>query len=97
MEIIIAGKVQVDPAERDRFVEGHRDIVGQSRKQPGCLDLAITADPLEAGRVNIFEHWESEETLERWRAVAPRPSTSVAILDDQVLKHEIANTRPPFD
>ncbi|KAB2340792.1 putative quinol monooxygenase [Actinomadura rudentiformis] len=97
MEIIIAGKVLVDPAERDRFVEGHRDIVEQSRKQAGCLDLAITGDPLEPGRVNVFEHWESEDVLERWRAVAPRPSVSIAMSEVQVLKHEIANTRPPFD
>ncbi|GAA2618392.1 antibiotic biosynthesis monooxygenase family protein [Actinomadura fulvescens] len=97
MEIIVSGKVYVDPAERDRFVEAHRDIVKQSREQPGCRDLAITADSLEAGRVDIFEHWESEEALERWRAAAPAPTASIAILDDQVLKHEVTNTRPPFD
>jgi hypothetical protein len=52
----------------DRLIEGHRNIVEQARKHPGCLDLAISPDPTEAGRVNIFEYWESKDTLDTWRA-----------------------------
>lgn len=97
MALIVAGKVYVDPSDRDRFVEGHRDIIEQSRRQPGCLDLSISPDPTEAGRVNIFEYWESQETLEAWRAIAPPPSVSIDIKDGQVLKHQISRSGPPFD
>ncbi|GAA2410669.1 putative quinol monooxygenase [Nonomuraea africana] len=97
MRLIVAGKVYVDPKDRDRFVEAHRDIVEQARKYPGCLDLSISPDPTEAGRVNIFEYFESKEALDAWRAVAPPPSASIDIEDDQVFKHVIASSGPPFD
>ena len=97
MRVIIAGKLYVDPGDRERFIAGHRDVVEQGRRYPGCLDLAISADSAEAGRVNLFEYWESEEALEAWRAVAPAPLVSVDIKDDQALKHEVSATRPPFD
>jgi quinol monooxygenase YgiN len=97
LALIIAGKVYVDPAERDRFVEGHRNIVEEARKAPGCIDVAISPDPTEAGRVNIFEYWESQETLDAWRAVSPPPSVDIQISDDHALKHLIASSGPPFD
>lgn len=95
--MIIAGPVYVDPDRRNTFVEGHRAIVVQARAYPGCLDLAITADGVEPGRVNIFEMWESEEQLDTWRAVAPRPSSSVPpIVRDEVRKHWISASGSPF-
>ncbi|WP_026929951.1 putative quinol monooxygenase [Glycomyces tenuis] len=97
MRVIVAGPVYVDPAERDRFVEGHRALVEGARKAPGCLDMSISPDPVEAGRVNVFECWESKEALEAWRARAPRPSTEAAIGEDRVSKHDIARSGPPFD
>ncbi|GAB3483619.1 putative quinol monooxygenase [Amycolatopsis cihanbeyliensis] len=96
MTVIVAGKVYVEPGERDRFVAGHRELVLRCRERPGCLDLAISPDPVEPGRVNLFEHWESEEALAAWRAIAPAPAVDVEITDDQVLKHEVASSGPPF-
>ncbi|GAA2784943.1 antibiotic biosynthesis monooxygenase family protein [Saccharopolyspora taberi] len=97
MAVIVAGKLYVDPEERDRFIEGHRAIVEAARGHPGCLDLSISPDPLEPGRVNNFEYWESHEALEAFRAAAPRPSVSIEFRDAQVFKHEISHTGPPFD
>lgn len=56
VSVIVAGKLYVDPQDRDRFVEGHRCIMKAARRHPGCLDLSISADPVEPGRVNNFEH-----------------------------------------
>lgn len=38
-----------------------------ARAAPGCLDFAQSADPLDAGRINIFERWESAADLEAFR------------------------------
>ncbi|KAA5833681.1 antibiotic biosynthesis monooxygenase family protein [Saccharopolyspora hirsuta] len=94
--LIIAGHVQVDPAQRDAFVAAHRDLVDRARRAPGCLDLAITADPLDPARVNNFERWESEEALAAWRAVADAPDTGIAITGDHVLKFSVTDVRSPF-
>ncbi|MDA2804180.1 putative quinol monooxygenase [Nocardiopsis suaedae] len=97
MTVIVAGKVYVDPAERDRFLEGVDGIVRAGRRAPGCLDLSISPDPTDPARVNIYEYWESHEALEAWRAVSPAPSTSVGITGDEVLKHVVSSSGPPFD
>ncbi|WET82309.1 antibiotic biosynthesis monooxygenase [Amycolatopsis sp. QT-25] len=96
MTVSVAGKVYVDPAERDRYVAGHQVIVEKARTHPGCLDVVISADPLEPGRVDVFEHWESEEALNAWRAIAPRPAYSAEILDGEVFKHRVSPSGPPF-
>lgn len=97
MTVIIAGKAYVDPADRDRYVEAFRDLITRCRAQPGCLDAAISADPVEPGRVNIFEHWTSTSALDAWRAIANAPSTGIEIGSVEVAKHEVARSGPPFD
>jgi quinol monooxygenase YgiN len=48
---IIAGYVTVDEEERDAFVKAHRDLITRARQAPGCLDVAITADPVDPRRI----------------------------------------------
>lgn len=93
---IIAGHITVDASERDRFVETHLDLVRRARAAPGCLDVAITADPVDPRRVNNFERWESWNALEAWRAVANAPDTGIAIHDADVTAYEVGRSRPPF-
>jgi len=64
--VIVAGKVYVTPEHREEHLASLTDLIGRARAAPGCLDLVIAADPLEPGRVNIMEQWESEEHLAEW-------------------------------
>ncbi|MEV7097863.1 antibiotic biosynthesis monooxygenase [Amycolatopsis sp. NPDC051045] len=97
MTVIIAGPVYVDPADRDRLVDGFRVVVERARAHPGCLDVSISPDSVDPRRVNILEHWESEEVLDAWRAVAPHPDAEGPIDADGVRKHVVAWTGRPFD
>ena len=93
--LIIAGSLYVAPQERQKLIEAHRDVIKQARSRPGCLDLYVSADPVEEGRVNLHEQWESEEELQAWRAVAdvpPKPK----MLGGNVHKHRISSSGPPF-
>ncbi len=94
--LIIAGKLYVAKADRDRFVEGHRDVVAKSREADGCLDVAISPDLIEDNRVNMFELWESQEKLDAWRKVAPAPDVQIQIEGGDVQKHEISKSGSPF-
>jgi hypothetical protein len=35
-------------------------VVEKARRADGCLDFAIAAGAIDAGRVNLFERWESQ-------------------------------------
>lgn len=95
-KVIIAGWFTVDPGKRDEVVENHRDLVLRARNAPGCLDLAITADPVDPSRINNFELWQSEEALESWRSVANPPDKITPILEIDMQKHVINKSGPPF-
>jgi quinol monooxygenase YgiN len=95
--LIIAGFLRLDPAHRDAFVDAHVDLVRRARQTRGCLDLAITADPLEPDRVNNYECWESEDALASWRQIANAPELpAVEMRDVQVAKHYVDKTTSPF-
>lgn len=95
-KVIIAGWFTVDPSKRDEVVKAHEDLVKRARQAPGCLDLAITADPVDPARINNFEFWQSEEDLDSFRAVANPPKAITPILSTEMQKHEINKSGPPF-
>jgi quinol monooxygenase YgiN len=94
--VIIAGHASVDPTDRDRYVRAHQDLVRRARQAPGCLDVAITADPVDPARVYNFERWESEEHLDAWRAVAHAPDTGITLGRVDVMLYVVGEVRPPF-
>jgi quinol monooxygenase YgiN len=94
--VIIAGYLTLQPTERQAFIDSHRDLVQRARAYSGCLDVAISPDPIEPDRVNMIEIWRSEEDLQAWRKVADGPDTGVEFNDDHVLKYEISRSGPPF-
>jgi len=70
--IIIAGFTLTDADRRDAAVHAHMEMVERARKWDGCLDISISADPLDPERINIFERWRDQDALYAWRKV-PRP------------------------
>ncbi|MFZ4452441.1 putative quinol monooxygenase [Salibacterium aidingense] len=95
-KVIIAGWFTVDPDKRDEVVKAHEDLVKRARQAPGCLDLAITADPVDSSRVNNFEYWQSEKDLESFRAIANPPKQITPLLNVEMQKHVISKSGPPF-
>lgn len=94
--LIIAGHLQVDANRRDEFVAAHHDLLRRGRAAPGCLDPAISVDPLNPARVNNFERWESREHLDAWRKVAAAPDTGISVTSDDMMKYSVEDGRPPF-
>jgi quinol monooxygenase YgiN len=94
--VIVAGWCTVDPKKRDKVVESFHDLMRRARNAPGCLDFAMSADPVDLDRLNLFEHWESEKDLNAWRATCKPPKAITRMLRTQVQKHVIARSGPPF-
>jgi quinol monooxygenase YgiN len=66
--LIVSGHLVLDPADRDAHVLASVGAVRLARQAPGCLDFAVSADPVDPTRVNVFERWVSPEDLDAFRA-----------------------------
>lgn len=94
--LIIAGKVYVAPEHRDAHVASYADFVSDTRTASGCLDFFIAADPVEVGRVNLFERWESNVQLRAFQATAEPPAPVTDLRSEDVALYEISASRPVF-
>lgn len=93
--VIIAGRLYVPADVRDEYVAAHAEVIEQARAMPGCMDLALSADPVEPGRVNMYECWETTEHLDAWRAIANPPPRPDGFSGD-VHKYHVSSVAPPF-
>jgi quinol monooxygenase YgiN len=93
--IIVSGKLYVDPARRDAYVDGCRQVVELARAAPGCLDFTLTADQLEPGRVNVYERWESDDAVEAFRGTGPPDEQQTQILDADMARYRISSVEAP--
>lgn len=85
--IIVGGRFEVDPEQRDAFLAERHQLMRTSRSEDGCLEYTFAADPLEPSRVILFERWENQAALDAHLAaisatttVTPR-STLITIYD----------------
>lgn len=61
--IIVAGSVDFDPARRAAALQAAAPLLAPTRAQRGCLAYSWSADPVEPGRVHVFEAWLDEAAL----------------------------------
>ncbi|MFC3965217.1 putative quinol monooxygenase [Nocardia jiangsuensis] len=91
--VIVAGHISVDPADRESYLAGCVTVVEQARRAPGCLDFSISADPVDPGRIVVFEHWESQAAVEAFRGSGPGEDQSAQVLSASVAEYDIAAVR----
>jgi quinol monooxygenase YgiN len=88
--LIVAGHLTVDPAERDAYVAECVAVVEAARSAPGCLDFSVTADIVESSRICVYERWENEDQLLRFRGSGPSDAQQTAIVAADVRRYEIS-------
>ena len=94
--VIVAGHITVEPQQRESYLAGCVSVVERARGAAGCLNFAITADPINPGRVNVFERWESQAALNTARGNAPGFEQAEAMLSVSVADYDVADVRPLF-
>ena len=62
--VIVGGSFEVEPDQREEFLAGRRDAIRAARAEAGCLEYAVTADPIEADRVVLYERWADQAALD---------------------------------
>jgi quinol monooxygenase YgiN len=93
--IIVSGKLYVRPERREAFLAASLDAMVQARRASGCLDFVVAADPLEPGRVNVYERWDSEAALMAFRGEGPGSDLSSEILRADVRRHHVSSSGSP--
>ena len=62
--LIIAGKIRLDPQNRETADAAAIEMMAETRKEPGNLSYTFSSDLADPGTVYIFEEWESQQTLD---------------------------------
>ena len=93
--IIIAGGLRVDPGERDRYLVAVADVARLARAAPGCLDFVQAPDPIEPDRINVYERWESDDDVLRFRASGGPELDLPEILSADVRKYRVSAVEAP--
>jgi quinol monooxygenase YgiN len=92
--IIVSGRLFVAPERREAFLAGSREAMVQARRTHGCRDFVVAADPLEPGRVNVHEEWDSEAELEAFRGSGPEADLVADIVHADVARHRVVSSGP---
>jgi quinol monooxygenase YgiN len=95
--VIVAGHITVEPQHREAYLAGCVSVVEQARGTAGCLDFAITADLIDAGRVNIFERWASQAAVDAFRGSGPSDEQGAAMRSASVAEYDVADVRSVFE
>ncbi len=90
--IIVAGWLKVDAEDRDRYVAECVTVVEQARAATGCLDFTIAADLISPDRINVYERWETDADVERFRSSGPDAEQTAQIRDAEVKRYRISAT-----
>lgn len=93
--IIVAGTLHVKPSDRRLYLAGVADVSRLARLAPGCLDFVQAADPLDPTRIIVYERWESDDHLHRFRAAGGPPLELPPLRAASVNKYRIAGVEEP--
>ena len=93
--LIVAGHLEVAPADRDAYVAECVPVVEAARRADGCLEFSITADSVDSGLIQIYERWASEEQLLAFRSDGPSGDQRAKILDADMKRYGISSVGAP--
>ena len=61
--LVIAGIFNVEPSDRDAFLDAAKAVMAETVKEPGCHAYCFSPDISDPAVVHLFEKWDSEESL----------------------------------
>lgn len=92
--VIIAGYSLTEAADRDAPVAAFPPMVERARREGGCIDVHISAGPLDAERINVFESWPDRASLDAWPKIADPPEVAFREIHVDLFRPERAES--PF-
>ena len=93
-QLVVAGWLRVDPAERDAYVAACRSVVRLAASTPGCSAFSITADSVDDGLVLVHERWDDEAALLAFRDLPDDGTVLPDVLDADVRRYTVLEVGP---
>lgn len=95
--VIVGGTFELDPAMRDAFLASRADVMRESRSEPGCIEYTFSADPLDPGRVVLFERWTDQDALDAHlvirRADTRSSGSQVVPISSSIVMYDVTGER----
>lgn len=97
--LIIGGTIRLDPAKREEAIAAASEMMDATRKEPGCISYAMSADVQDSGVFHVFEEWESQEALDQHfqaphMAKFQASAGGLGIQGMEIQRYEIASKGP---
>ena len=96
--IVVGGTFDVDPERREAFLVERVPMMQRSRAEHGCLEYTFAADPVEPGRVVLFERWTDQAALDAHltalRSAPADPAPQVAASSTSIVLYDVSGERP---
>ncbi len=94
--VIVGGTFEFDPSLREQFLASRFEMMQESRVEPGCLEYTFAADPMEPGRVVLFERWQDQAALDAHLAIrraSPPPANDVKPISAAITIYDVSGER----
>jgi quinol monooxygenase YgiN len=97
--LVIAGRIELDPRNRERAIAAAREMMAETLKEPGCRAYVFSTELDDPGAFRIFEEWESDEAL-KLHFQAPHMAKFQAAMGTfgikgvKVLRYEVSKVGP---
>lgn len=95
--VIVGGTFEFEPGQREQFLASRDAMMRISRAEDGCIEYTFAPDPIEPGRVILFERWDSQEALDAHIAAqqaAPRSTEpQVTPISSSILIYDVTGER----
>ena len=103
MSIVVAGWIEFEPEKVEALIRDAHPFILESLKEKGCREYAWSLDPNHAGRVRVFELWDSEEDLAAhfhhpsFQAMREHLRSRATRLRSEIIKYRTDLSGPVFD
>ncbi|MFT5267795.1 MAG: quinol monooxygenase YgiN [Acidimicrobiales bacterium] len=97
--LIVAGTINIDPADGDRLRIAAADMMAATHEEPGNIEYVFSVNVVDPGSIQIFEVWESGEDLEK-HFTLPHMATfretlaEITIIGTNLHRYEVASHEP---
>lgn len=92
--IIVSGTIQLQPGQGPAFLAASMPAMVAARRASGCGAFVVAPDPIQPDLVNVYEEWDTEDSLRSFRGDGPASDLRALIAEAHVRLHQVAQSGP---